>query len=493
MKNIPIFLTVIVFFLFVPPLPTYGQGALQDCFDMKLTQVRKVSNDFFLEGTIFLDGVKVSSNNQLTIAPMMRTANGQRFFLSPVIIQGKSRYKLYQRSLKLNGPSASLDAYAVTKTNAKYLRYSIPYHTTIPYQSWMKNSSLYVVADLCGCSGSTKDHQEKLIGPSTDFSQYAPLANLVVPQRENLKKRSETGEAYLIFEQGKWEILPHLFNNKEELDKIDKSLTYIGEEPTATIMGISIKAYASPEGTYEMNMQLSKNRAKALLNYIQRKYTLPRNISIFSEGYGEDWDRLVDLIQQDSRVENRNQVLQIIKTVKIFDGREVQLMDLNGGRPYRYMLDNLFPLLRRSDYQIEYAVPEFSLEKAEQLLETKPNMLSLDEMYRIAATRQKGSPAFNKVFKIAGQTYPNDPIACINASTVAIWEKDYATAKQLIEKWSSEPKAWNNLGIVCMSELRLDEAEWYLLNAKSAGINEAAANLEILQQLKNSTQLFEED
>ena len=492
MKNSPIFLAIMVFFLLFLSLPTYGQSLLQNRFDMELTQARRDNDNFLLEGTVLVDGVQVSAKNQLTVAPVIRAANGQQLVLPPVIIQGKTRYKLYQRSLKLRKPSDVVDVYSVSTTNdATYLNRSIPYRVMVPYQSWMKNASLYVLADLCGCAGSNKDHLEKPIGQSAGFSRYSPQANLVTPLHESLKKRSERGAAYLIFEQGKWDILPRLFNNKNELDKIENSLAYISEEPTAVITGISIKAYASPEGTYEQNKQLSKSRAKALLDYIRQKYSLPKNISIFSEGYGEDWDRLVELIQQDPKVENRNQVLQIIKTVGIFDGREKQLMDLNGGRPYRYMLENLFPLLRRSDYQIEYAVPEFSSEKAEQMLETKPNMLSLDEMYGIANTRERGSAAFNQVFKIAGKTYPDDLIACINASTIAIWEKDYATAKQYIEKWSNEPMAWNNLGIVCMSELQLDEAEWYLLNAQSAGVAETAANLEILRQLKAATQVIE--
>ena len=185
---------------------------------------------------------------------------------------------------------------------------------------------------------------------------------------------------------------------------------------------------------------------------------LPRNTIVFSEGYGEDWDRLVEFIQKDPKVENRERVLEIIRTVDIFDGREKQLMDLNGGRPYLYMLENLFPLLRRSEYRIEYAVPEFSLEKGKQLLETKPDMLSLMEMYQIAHTYEKGSEAFNRVFKIAAQTYPSNPVA------------------------------QNNLGVVYMSELRLNEAEQCFFKAYSAGIKEAASNLEILYQLKEAMQ-----
>ena len=42
-----------------------------------------------------------------------------------------------------------------------------------------------------------------------------------------------------------------------------------------------------------------------------------------------------------------------------------------------------------------------------------------------------------------------------------------------------------------MSELRLDEAEWYLLNAKANGVKEAIANLAILPQLREAVRMFE--
>ena len=491
MKNIRHFLAAIVFFLLFLSLPAYGQDNLLNCFDMKLNQVRRDRDKLLIEGTILLEGMRVSSNNQLTVTPVIRATNENVFYLAPIVVNGKSRHKLYNRSLILQGKTTDANVHSVMKANAKYLNRSIPYRAIIAYQPWMKNASMFVVADLCGCGGSNKDHLEKQIGPSIDLGQHAPQANLVVPLHEDLKRRSETGAAYLIFQQSKWDILPALFNNREELDKIDKSLKYIAEEPTATITGIYIKAYASPEGPFDSNLRLSELRAKALLDYIRQKYTLPNNITVFSEGYGEDWDHLVELIKQDPAVENRDQILQIISSVNVFDGREKQIMDLSGGRPYRYMLEKLFPLLRRSVYQIEYAVPEFAMEKAEQILETKPNMLSLEEMYGIADSYVKGSAQYNRVFKIAGQTYPNDPIACVNAAAIAIWEKDFATAKQFIEKWSNHPAAWNNLGIVRMSELRLEDAEQYLLNAKAEGISEAIVNLEILKQLKTTVQVFE--
>ena len=74
MKNIQNFLAAIIFFLLFLSFPTYGQNALQNRFDMELTQFRRDRDKIHIEGTIFLKGITVSASNQLTITPEVRSA-----------------------------------------------------------------------------------------------------------------------------------------------------------------------------------------------------------------------------------------------------------------------------------------------------------------------------------------------------------------------------------------------------------------------------------
>ena len=158
-------------------------------------------------------------------------------------------------------------------------------------------------------------------------------------------------------------------------------------------------------------------------------------------------------------------------------------MNLSGGSTYRIMLNDLFPMLRRSDYTIEYSVPSFTIEKSKELIQSRPNMLSLEEMYLIANTYEKGSDAFNEVFATAVHLFPNDRIANLNAAGALLLAGDAARAETILTPYADDPQAWNNLGAAMMKLNRLDEAESYLIRARSAGSAEAAANLEILRQL----------
>ena len=71
-------------------------------------------------------------------------------------------------------------------------------------------------------------------------------------------------------------------------------------------------------------------------------------------------------------------------------------------------------------------------------------------------------------------------------------EKEYQTAKKYVEKYPDNPAAWNLLGIVYMSEFRIDEADNYLQKAKVYGIPEAEHNLDILAELKKAIREYEE-
>jgi len=53
---------------------------------------------------------------------------------------------------------------------------------------------------------------------------------------------------------------------------------------------------------------------------------------------------------------NEEQVLSIMENYNVFEGREKCLMDLNNGKPYRYIMKHFFPKLRRVDYKITYKI-----------------------------------------------------------------------------------------------------------------------------------------
>ncbi len=84
------------------------------------------------------------------------------------------------------------------------------------------------------------------------------------------------------------------------------------------------------------------------------------------------------------------QVVDIIRNIGVYEGRETRLMNLNGGRTYNYMLENMFPQLRRVYYRIDYTVRPFTVEEGKEIMKTKPQQMSVFELYSVANTYRRG-------------------------------------------------------------------------------------------------------
>ena len=119
---------------------------------------------------------------------------------------------------------------------------------------------------------------------------------------------------------------------------------------------IAISASASPDGNSELNANLAEARYQAIYDYIRNFTSIPDSL-IYKSATGVAWDELRQLVADNLDTPCREDILRIIDNTpvwvfdangQIIDGRKKQLMDLNGGDCYRWMLANVFPDLRSS-------------------------------------------------------------------------------------------------------------------------------------------------
>jgi len=306
------------------------------------------------------------------------------------------------------------------------------------------------------------------------------LASYILPARETVKKREISDEAYLIFQVNKTELRQDLGNNISELAKITKSIDFVREESDVTVDRIFITGYASPEGNEQGNIRLSEGRSKAVKDYVRILYRFDENLfSVRSNG--ENWDGLVKALEKTSLTEQEKlDITDIITMTSNVSTRKSRLQSYKGGRPYQYLLKEIYPGLRRTDYKIEFTVPEFTVERGKQLINTKPQMLSQYEMYQIAHSYPKGSPEFARALETALTLYPNDPVANVNASAIALERNELERAASYLESRKSDPQVFNNLGILYALQGKEQEAVMYFKLAVENGSEEAAKNLEVM-------------
>lgn len=114
-----------------------------------------------------------------------------------------------------------------------------------------------------------------------------------------------------------------------------------------------IRTYASPDGALTANERLAALRADSLRSCLLRMVRLPDSlVSVCASGVG--WGLLREAVAA-SEMADRDAVVDILdhtpvwifdRRGRIVDGRKKQLMELNGGTPYRYMSRTFFPDLR---------------------------------------------------------------------------------------------------------------------------------------------------
>jgi tetratricopeptide (TPR) repeat protein len=150
---------------------------------------------------------------------------------------------------------------------------------------------------------------------------------------------------------------------------------------------------------------------------------------------------------------------------------------------YRYLLKNVYPGLRRSDYEISFNFSDFTLEQAKQIYKTKPYQLSLREMWDVAQTMQLYSPEYNKVMQTAVNIYPDAPEALINLANVAIRQKDLLKAESLLDRAGDSAEAQNARAVIAIIQKRYADAERLLNDAAKKGLD-VSKNLEAIQLLK---------
>jgi tetratricopeptide (TPR) repeat protein len=327
--------------------------------------------------------------------------------------------------------------------------------------------------------------EQALLYAIKEMDPYEFIALTDVVPAPAKKERNLHGSAYITFVVNKWEMKPDYMNNRSELRKITDTLDVMVKDPNVSVREIKIHGYASPESPYDHNMMLATNRAQSLTDYVRRLYNLPANVFARAKATAENWEGLraavVDL--SETILPHKQQILGIIDDTSLQpDPKEAKIKKLYP-EEYRYLLQDVYPGLRRSDYDISFNFSDFTLEQAKQIYKTRPYQLSLREMWDVAQTMPLYGPDYNKVMQTAVNVYPDEPEALINLANVAIRQKDILKAETLLERAGDSGPAQNTRAVIAIIQKRYADAERLLSDAAKKGVD-VSKNLEAIKILK---------
>lgn len=306
-------------------------------------------------------------NEIYAFMPVLTDGNFRVSF-PPVLVKGKN----YRSEWK-----EGIENEMVLASNGETINYS----AVVEAQEWMHGALLYLESSTDVCS-TVYSYPALLLAENlclydepapqeiiTEVRRFAPrtIADslsmtfpFVLPEwmfdpADPFRIYDEERETSLIvyYHQGKYDIEESYRNNKQTLFNLTAAAEMILHDPESKVERVVVAGFASPEGSFELNDVLAFNRAVAVKHHLLQSSGLSDDQILIYNG-SVDWRGLRLLVSQ-STMPHKHSILSIIDHTPVWDserqiGRLGELQRLDGGAPYRYMLENLFPLLRNGAF-----------------------------------------------------------------------------------------------------------------------------------------------
>ena len=377
---------------------------------------------------IVLDSLPMTANRRIVLTPVLH-GQGDSIMLKPVVVNSRRQQIVYDRSDHRRYDGAS----PLVVQHRTGQHHTVAYSASADYAQWMRSAQLRMSEDLCGC-GDTESGRTELL-----HTFATPQCAYVAPVAAATKTYQIHGRAYIDFPVNRTELHPDYRNNPRELAKIVDTIDVIKRDTLMTITRIDIHGYASPESPYAHNAWLAEHRAATLKDYVRQLVSL--DDSLFTVHYTpEDWDGLRRFIA-DSNIDHRDSILAIANDEATEPDRRELAIKTRYPEQYRLMLAAWYPALRHSDYTITCSVRPFTIEEARRVFRTRPQLLSANELFRLAQTCEPGSEEFREIMETAVRLFPDDPTANLNAAVARLNAGNAAAAKPYLDKAGDSPEA----------------------------------------------------
>lgn len=497
--------------ILLPIAPIFGKQTPKKWYTGKIQStplgLNQQGDSLYIHILYDFDGIKVGSNHSIELIPVLKGSGNMQMELPEISIKGRNNYNTSKRKLALMDDNElafyqSEAPYRILKGFGNDKKQQVEYFVSIPFETWMKDAHMDINEEVMGCckpgklisssSLFTMVTMEKL--PVTETYQIIPHISYVQPKAEPVKRREISCEAFLDFAVSKTDIRADYMNNPVELKKISDMIEGVKSDSSITVRGISVIGYASPEGAFLFNRQLSEGRAKALVGYLLPRFSFPEGMYNVEYG-GENWEGLRKMVAE-SDMEDKDGILNIIDHVpatinyRTNTSRKKSLMQYKLGNPYRYMLREFYPHLRKAICKLKYDVQNFNVEQAKEILHSRPQNLSLNEMYLVALTFDNGSPEFIELFETAARIFPDDKTANLNAASAALSRGDIILAEKYLEKADTTVVEYKNaMGVLLLLKGNYEQAKVYLEGALESGLEQAHLNLEELIKKEENIRL----
>ena len=354
---------------------------------------------------------------------------------------------------------------------------SFKYNDVISYSDEMMSSTLELRA-----VAKQKD-KEKVLGP-VNIANGVIATSTRVQDTEDLANNNHGYEHETILEET---ATIYFLVNQSNIRTTEKSDDDIKALKTFAKNGykthsIEIISYASPEGSVNMNDNVSDNRMKSTLNYTKRllrslKVEGAKNSDLYTEtSVGEDWEGFESIVQG-SNIKDKRRINKIVNSIADVEVREQQIRDL--AEIYDALEDDVLPQLRKATIIIRSYQPKRTDEEIATLSTTTPEELDVKELLfsaTLTSDEITQTTIYNKAVELHNDWRGYNNIACMYLA-----KGNFSEAMTYLEKaeelGGGTSDVLTNKGIIASRKGQLSKAQKLFNDANTTENNQAVLDV----------------
>lgn len=426
----------------------------------------------------------IGRDSEIVYTPILFNANGtDSIELDPITICGRNRHFYYMRQGALDSGEARI--YRAGSKEKASLTYNVPLGTMTKCTIEMREEAATCCNDYHLVPGTSANGHTELAVIDTELPAIAPELVFAPPVDDKPVEKNIEGKAFVSFVVNRTELKPDYMVNRREIAKILNSIDYVRQDSDATITGVHIKGFASPEGSYQNNVRLAHGRTVTLSEYVAKLYKFDKGI-VTNSFEPEDWDGLrrylIDSL--DYQIEHRDEILTIANSTMEPDAKD-HYIRATYPADYKVILKEIYPWLRHSDYTVSYRIKVYTdIDELKRVYAADPTRLRPVDFYTLARLHDEGSEEYLNIMKTAVEVYPDDPMLNLNAANIDFINGNLNAAQSHLLKSGNSAEANYARGVLASRRADWSEAERYFTIAQQAGISQANNALDMLATIR---------
>ena len=266
----------------------------------------------------------------------------------------------------------------------------------------------------------------------------------------------------------------------QDLVKILKEINDMQEE--RALQSIEVSAYASPDGSFDLNEKLAEKRQDVSSNYLGKQLKkINMEAEVDTKFTAEDWEGFQELVSK-SNLQDKDVILRGLSMYQDPEEREQQIRNMSS--VFTEIADGILPELRRARLIVNYEVIGRSDEQIIEQFAQDASKLSVEELLYGGNMLVEDATTRKQWYEKTIEIYPNDYRAYNNLAQLAIMEGNLTTA----QNWLQKAKAVNakasevnaNMAIIAIKNDDIQKAETLMGQASGSDtFNEVLGNLNI--------------